>query len=255
MIIKICKFTESTPPLKDTFILDRPHFSFNPDSTCMTTSLKFLIGRTLPLFFVCSFSFGQRSLTTEQINRLADAGKLYGYVKYFHPFLQYKDINWDSSFAASVEGIIKANNKEEYGTVVQRLLSSLDDGLTTVINRFENDPTYRVQPLTYTIKDTLLYLDMNDAPDNDETNNKLQEAVKKFENVKGAIIDLRKPKNSNYINWLSRGDVIDQNSSIFNGEILWPVTRSVNYGGFPSEMCESCYFASFRQNNVFNFVC
>jgi C-terminal processing protease CtpA/Prc len=220
----------------------------------MTTSLKFLIGRTLPLFFVCSFSFGQRSLTTEQINRLADAGKLYGYVKYFHPFLQYKDINWDSSFAASVEGIIKANNKEEYGTVVQRLLSSLDDGLTTVINRFENDPTYRVQPLTYTIKDTLLYLDMNDAPDNDETNNKLQEAVKKFENVKGAIIDLRKPKNSNYINWLSRGDVIDQNSSIFNGEILWPVTRSVNYGGFPSEMCESCYFASFRQNNVSSYL-
>ena len=49
------------------------------------------------LFLVSEFTFAQQSLTYEQINQLADAGKIYGYVKYFHPFLQYKEINWDSA--------------------------------------------------------------------------------------------------------------------------------------------------------------
>ena len=79
----------------------------------------------LLLFFASSASFAQRSLTKEQINRLADAGKVYGYIKYFHPFLQYKDINWDSAFVANIEEIINAKNKEEYASVMQRMLSAL----------------------------------------------------------------------------------------------------------------------------------
>jgi len=48
---------------------------------------------------------------------LADAGKSYSYVKYFHPFVQYKSINWDSAFAADVEGIINSKDKDEYAQV------------------------------------------------------------------------------------------------------------------------------------------
>ena len=80
---------------------------------------------SLLLLIVSSFSFAQQSLTKEQINRLADAGKVYGIVKYFNPYLQYKTLNWDSVFAANVEGIIGAKNKEEYGNVMQRILSPL----------------------------------------------------------------------------------------------------------------------------------
>ena len=93
----------------------------------------------LLLLFVSTFSFAQQPLTTTQINRLADAGKVYGYIKYFHPFLQYKNINWDSAFAANVQAIIDAKNKEEYAAVMQKLLSSLNDGLTTVVNSPEKD--------------------------------------------------------------------------------------------------------------------
>ncbi len=204
----------------------------------------------LLLLFSSSVSFAQQSLTKEQINRLADAGKVYGYIKYFHPFLQYKDINWDSAFAGNVEGIIDAKNKEEYTAVMQKLLSSLDDGLTNVVNGPEKDSTYQIQPLAYTIKDSILYVILNDAPDNDETKKKLQEALQKFEMIKGAIFDMRKPKKSNYIEWLSRSQLIDQNPSFFRGDMLMPFNRTVNYGGFPSEMCEACYYASFKQNNV-----
>src|ERR1043165_2056967 len=109
----------------------------------------------LLLLIASSFSFAQRSLTKEQINRLADAGKVYGYVKYFHPFLQYKDINWDSAFAANVQGIIDAKSKEEYAAVMQRLFSTLDDNLTTCISIPKSDTVYKIQPTTYNIKDSI----------------------------------------------------------------------------------------------------
>ena len=75
------------------------------------------------LLFVSKFSFAQHILKTDQVGRLADAGKVYGYIKYFHPFLQYKDIDWDSTFAANVETIIKAGNKFEYAAVLEKMFS------------------------------------------------------------------------------------------------------------------------------------
>ena len=114
--------------------------------------------------FINSFSFAQQPLTTEQINRLADAGKVYGYIKYFHPWLQYKDINWDSTFAANVEGIIKTTNREDYVLIMQKLFSSLNDGLTTVVNFNGSGKDYNAQQLIRYVKDSIMYILMNDLP-------------------------------------------------------------------------------------------
>src|SRR5689334_25273404 len=101
------------------------------------------------LLFVGDLSFAQSPLTATQINRLADAGKVYGYIKYFHPWLQYKTINWDSAFAANAEGIIEAKNETGYKLIMQKLLSSLNDGLTTVANFNGTSKDYNAQQLKY----------------------------------------------------------------------------------------------------------
>src|SRR6185369_11502016 len=93
----------------------------------------------LLLLFESSFSFAQQSLTKEQINRLADAGKVYGCIKYFHPSLQYNNVDWDSAFAANVEGIISATSKKEYAAVMQKFLSTLNDNMTRVTTPAQND--------------------------------------------------------------------------------------------------------------------
>ncbi len=108
------------------------------------------------LFILSSFSFAQQPLTSIQINRLADAGKVSGYIKYFHPFLQYKNINWDSAFAANVEGIINSKTKEEYAAVMRNMFLVLNDGLTTVAKVPGEDSNYKVQPLNYFVKDSIL---------------------------------------------------------------------------------------------------
>ena len=183
-----------------------------------------------------SFSFAQQRLTTVQINRFADAGKVYGYIKYFHPFQQYKDINWDSAFAENVQGIIDAKNKEEYAAVLQRLFSTLSDNLTSVISTAERNTSYKPQFTSYNIKDSILYVNMNDlaplvygSPNNPF--DKVGEALQNIDKVKGIIFDMRSPVNSTYSNNVEKGQFIDWMPSYFKGDLLMPSFRSRAYSG------------------------
>jgi len=215
--------------------------------------IQYLIMRPkllLPLLFAVSFSFAQQPLTTVQINRLVDAGKIYGYIKYFHPFLQYKDINWDSTFAANVETIIKAENKIEYAAVLEKIFSVLNDGLTTVAKIPGDDSNYKVQSLAYQIEDSILYLQMNDAPFL-TTDEALSKALQNMGSVKGAIFDLRRPKNSKYMGMLGNGMYWYWLSSWYKGKILMPSVRTISYSGFPGEFCKGCNNAIFKEQVLF----
>jgi C-terminal processing protease CtpA/Prc len=188
------------------------------------------------LFFLNGFSFAQQPLSTIQISRLADAGKVYSYIKCFHPFLQFKQINWDSAFAANVEGIIEAKSKEEYAAVMQRLLSALNDNLTVVISIPKNDRLYKPQFTTYTVKDSLLYIHMNDlaplvygSPDNPF--DKVEKALQNIYKAKGVIFDMRSPVNSTHFTNVQKGQFIDWISSYFKGELRMPSFRSKGYSG------------------------
>jgi C-terminal processing protease CtpA/Prc len=189
------------------------------------------------LVLINFFSFSQSSLTKEQINRLADAGKVYSYIKCFHPFLQYRQINWDSAFAANVEAIIDAKNREEYADVMQRLFAVLDDNLTAVIRTPKNDAPYKPQFTTYDIKDSILHISMNDlaplvygSPDNPF--DIIGGAVQNIYKVKGVIFDMRNPVNSTYLNNIQKGQFMDWISSYFKGEVRMPSFRSKNYSAF-----------------------
>ena len=48
-----------------------------------------------------------------RIERLAALGKLWGTIKYFHPYLAYKTINWDSALVQAIPKVNAANNKTE----------------------------------------------------------------------------------------------------------------------------------------------
>src|SRR5688572_28960223 len=201
----------------------------------------------IPLFFVSSSSFAQQQLTAEQINRLADAGKIYGYVKYFHPFLQYKNINWDSAFAANVEAIIKARNKYEYADVLQKLFSVLEDGLTTVAKIPGDDSTYKEQPLSYNIEDSILYIQMNDAPFM-TTDEALSNDLQKMTSVKGVVFDLRRQHSSKYIDMLGNGTYFDWFNAWYKGTFVTPSNRTVSYVGFPNAFCKGCNIVCFKED-------
>jgi C-terminal processing protease CtpA/Prc len=67
--------------------------------------------------------------TTE---RLAALGRLWGAVKYFHPYLAYKDIDWDGALIKVIPQVKAARTPNEYSQAVGNLLQALDDPATTV---------------------------------------------------------------------------------------------------------------------------
>jgi len=206
---------------------------------------------SLLLLIVSSFSFAQ-TLTTEQINRLADAGKVYGLVKYFHPYLQYKTLNWDSVFAANVQGIIQAKNKQEYADVIQRMLSVLNDNLTCVVSTPQANNSDSLRTTSYKIKDSLLYVSMNDITDN--SYDKIGEACQNLGKVKGVIFDMRNGENSKS-NYGTAAELIDWSMDesrllFFKGDVVLPAFRTVGYEGLPGESMPMGHDAYFKQERA-----
>lgn len=70
---------------------------------------------------------------TLRIERLSALCKLWGAVKFFHPYLAYKDIDWDKALIQSIPKVNAATSKEEYRAAVDSMLSSLDDPATRIV--------------------------------------------------------------------------------------------------------------------------
>jgi C-terminal processing protease CtpA/Prc len=66
------------------------------------------------------------------VDRLARAGRLWGAVRYLHPWLAYKPIDWDAALVQAVPKIQAAGTPEEYAAAVQGMLDALGDPATRV---------------------------------------------------------------------------------------------------------------------------
>src|SRR5688500_6694373 len=71
----------------------------------------------------------------ERTERLARVGRLWGTVRYFHPHLAYKDIDWDAALVKALPKVTAARTDEEYAAAVQGMLDALGDPATRVIRR------------------------------------------------------------------------------------------------------------------------
>src|SRR5438128_2458434 len=63
--------------------------------------------------------------------RLAGLGRLWGAVKFFHPYLAYKDIDWDSALVKAIPLVRAARTPTEYQAAINSMLEVLSDPQTT----------------------------------------------------------------------------------------------------------------------------
>ncbi len=69
------------------------------------------------------------------IDRLTRVGKLWGMVRYLHPYLAYKDIDWDAALVAAIPRVREAKTTAEYKAAVQGMLDALGDPATRVVEK------------------------------------------------------------------------------------------------------------------------
>ena len=69
------------------------------------------------------------------VERLAGLARLWGTIKYFHPYLAYREIDWDAALIAAIPKVRAAGSNEEYRAAIEGMLGPLGDELTRTTRR------------------------------------------------------------------------------------------------------------------------
>jgi hypothetical protein len=82
-----------------------------------------------------------------RVARLAGLAKVWGAVKFFHPYLAYRDIDWDKALIETLPKVNAAKTPKEYETAVNQMLAVLNDKSTRATIEAETKPeTPATQP-------------------------------------------------------------------------------------------------------------
>lgn len=149
------------------------------------------------------------ALDSLQTERLVKLSQLWGHVHFFHPYLAYKEIPWDSSFAEAVPKFIAAKDAEAYSQALDQLLSVLGDPLTNVVKNENSSPgefsAGEKHPLWHFTEDSILVVTLHNYYDLSDWNY----AVEKFSKIakmvpasKGVLFDWRVKKPFSDATWV-----------------------------------------------------
>lgn len=93
--------------------------------------LAFFLSGLLLASVLCQTLQAQPSSAEDaRIARLAGLAKVWGTVKYFHPFLAYRDIDWDKALIETIPKVNAARTPQDYQTALNQMLAVLNDRST-----------------------------------------------------------------------------------------------------------------------------
>lgn len=128
------------------------------------------------------------------VERLASLARLWGTVRYLHPWLAYKDIDWDAALLRTIPRVRTASSREEYAAAVREMLAALGDPATHLV---EDEPagggipTVPGHPLMRWEQDVLII----DVPRFDDSGPDVQkqmdEAGEALVKAKAVVVELR----------------------------------------------------------------
>src|SRR5215213_9930860 len=75
-----------------------------------------------------------------RIARLAGLAKVWGTMKYFHPFLAYREIDWDKALVETIPKVNAAKTAQDYQTALNQMLAVLNDKSTRAVIETETKP-------------------------------------------------------------------------------------------------------------------
>jgi len=87
------------------------------------------------IFSSCLVGVAQQpAADSVRLDRLVGLAKLWAAVKYFHPYLAYRDnIDWDAALIKAIAKVDAARTPEEYSAAIEGMLNELGDQATHVL--------------------------------------------------------------------------------------------------------------------------
>jgi C-terminal processing protease CtpA/Prc len=166
--------------------------------------------------------------------RLASLGRLWGVVKYFHPMLASRGVDWDSALVATIPRVKNARSRAEYLESVDQMLGVLSDPLTRV-----NRPPVRAVPATDTsltvLADSTLIVKIGDVSAQVATQ-ALTAASSAVERAPRVVFDLRTGRaepRARIGRMTTAFDDAGMNALVVDRQTPWVARRFLMYSGFP----------------------
>ena len=184
------------------------------------------------------------------IERLIALCKLWNKIKYFHPYLAYKEIDWDAALVEAIPKVQSAENDEDFAQAIQQMLNALDDSTTHVLyeeaaQTGDEHASNDEQPLfSYETHDGILVVTLNEKYGEDwhGSINKLQTLAEKLSEISGVVFDLRTSgdegvyvlKRSGIFGKLIKASISTPGQRLrLHSGLTWPKTSpSFYYSGF-----------------------
>lgn len=140
-----------------------------------------------------------RAAETERTERLAALGRVWTAVRYGHPYLAYRDIDWDAALVAAIPGVLQANDSRAFGAAVQGMLDALGDPATRVIDRQlppgapEQPARGGPRPPLESLEDVVVVrlTDVRDVADMSRVVAEMQREMPKLRDAAAVVVDLR----------------------------------------------------------------
>ena len=93
--------------------------------------LIFVRSRLAQTCYTCRVNSGSApSVEESRIARLAGFAKVWGAVKFFHPYLAYREIDWDKALIETLPKVSAAKTPEEYQAAINQMFTVLGDPST-----------------------------------------------------------------------------------------------------------------------------
>ncbi|HEX6105510.1 MAG TPA: S41 family peptidase [Gemmatimonadales bacterium] len=134
-----------------------------------------------------------------RIERLAALGRLWVAVKYFHPWLAYRPIDWDAALVAAVPRVGAASDRAAYASAVRSMLDALGDPVTTLEpERGSGTPASpgEPDPRSWWTGDSVLVVSLRNATDLNDFNRAIERLGGIADTIRAArrvVFDLRAP--------------------------------------------------------------
>jgi C-terminal processing protease CtpA/Prc len=164
-------------------------------------------------------------LSDDAVQRLATLGRVWGLVKFAHPYLGYRNIDWDAAAVRAIPDARDAQSPERFAAVVDEMLSALGDPDTRVIADCVGSAA---APRARAAAEGALIV-THEMLAADALDPSLAAALKTATNV---VVDLRTPPGE-------CGGALPQASAVvsmlYGGDVAGPVQRFVYHYGYHSQ--------------------
>ncbi len=196
-----------------------------------------------------------------RLERLSRLAKLWGTVRYLHPFLAYKELDWDAPLVKAIPKVSAAPSVAAYADAVSEMLAALGDPATGLVPQSDEGKTASGEPhpVASWIDEKILLVRITNYAllerDPGGAMSRMTALVKEINRSEGIVFDLRAlapAKSQGHVTGIF-GPI---GNALVSHEIVGPVERSILHSGYTPQtgMTSGGYQSSFAMPAATRFV-